>query len=701
MTDSDQHQRRPPDGEKIEPIAFRSSSRGRKRKSRYPVKIWLLASIGTLAAVLLLTAVWFVFTARQVSITITPVPDDISIQGGFPTLKLGEHHMLRPGSYMLTAEKTCFNPLSESFVVGKARVQHLSFDLKQSPGKLSIHVHEKNDPAIQSIQARIVIDGQAVATAPITRMDIEPGRRHLEVLAGQYQPFIREIEIEGCSKEQQLQVSLVPDRAEVQISSIPPGDVSVNNQATGRTPLKIKLPAGIHDLRIEAKGHQPWQKQLTVKAGEPVDLKDIRLRPADGHVTITSTPPGAAVMIGDRFAGQTPLTVNLTPDREHILYFSKTGFAKTKRKVMLASNEKKKMRIRLTAQMGVIAFDLHPKGAELILNNRNMGPVPERLNLPALPQKIELRLKGYKVYKTTVTPRPGLTQQIKTNLEPLNTTVTAHRSRYKAGNGYPLVLVQPGIFTMGSSRREQGRRSNETLRRIKLTRPFLMGLREVTNKEFRLFKRDHNSGVYKDHSLNRDDQPVVRVTWREAALFCNWLSAKDGLPEVYGRKGDTLVAARPLSRGYRLPTEAEWEFCARFDGMRAEARYPWGKTFPPQKKKGNFGDLSAKNLFSRYIEGYNDNYVVTAPPARFEANTLGLFDMGGNVAEWCHDVYTIYSSDPGEVYADPVGPEKGDLWVIKGSGWKDSSISELRAAYRGYGNDKRDDVGFRVCRYAQ
>ena len=690
-----------PDAEKIEPIPFHASSRGYGRAARRPAKRWLVGVPLVLTAIFLSMAVGFVFTARQVSVVITPAPDRIVIEGGWLTPRLGGHYLLRPGEYELFVEKACFSSLQTSFMVDKSRTQRLAYELQLSPGKLFIQVHEKDQAETQSIPARVIIDGRSIGTAPIAGQEVQAGRHTLEILSDQYLPHRQEIAVEGCNQEHYIQVALMPGWAEVEVSSVPEGEVSVDNQSMGRTPLKLKLLAGTHDLRIQAPGHKPWQRQLPVTAGEPLKLNDIRLPLADGQLKVSSTPAGATIMIGERYVGQTPLTLELAPNQEHLIRISKTGYAKTEQTVAIGPNERKNISVRLKAQKGMITFKVQPQGATLWVNGRNMGPVPERLNLPAVPHDLEFRLKRYQPYKTRVTPRPGLAQQVNASLTPLSTTVTTGRTDYKAGNGYPLVLVRPRSFTIGSSRREQGRRSNETLRRVRLTRPFLMGTREVTNREFRAFMAEHNSGVFDTQSLNRDDLPVVQVTWQQAARFCNWLSDRDNLPNVYIQQGETLIAANPLPTGYRLPTEAEWEYSARYDGRQNDMRYPWGNTFPPRKKSGNFGDESAKNLFSRYIEGYNDGYVATAPPAQFQANALRLFDLGGNVAEWCHDVYNIYSRSPEKVYIDPTGPATGELWAIRGSSWRDSSISELRSAFRSYGKTKRDDVGFRVCRYAQ
>jgi formylglycine-generating enzyme required for sulfatase activity len=163
----------------------------------------------------------------------------------------------------------------------------------------------------------------------------------------------------------------------------------------------------------------------------------------------------------------------------------------------------------------------------------------------------------------------------------------------------------------------------------------------------------------------------------------------------------TLVGVRPIGTGYRLPLEAEWIWAARYQGGKGNLKYSWGGALPVPPGSGNYADRSAAGLLSRYLPGYEDSFPITAPVDSFQPNPLGLYNLGGNAAEWMHDVYTIYASGGSALQRDPSGGEEGELHVIRGASWMDSTVSELRLSYRDYGAKARPDLGFRVARTAE
>jgi formylglycine-generating enzyme required for sulfatase activity len=252
---------------------------------------------------------------------------------------------------------------------------------------------------------------------------------------------------------------------------------------------------------------------------------------------------------------------------------------------------------------------------------------------------------------------------------------------------------------MGSERREQGRRPNEGFRKVTLKRPLYFGVTEVTNEQYRRFRPDHTSGFIDRHSIDLDDQPVTRVTWNDAAGYCNWLSERDNLPAAYEKKDDTYALKRPVTIGYRLPTEAEWEYAARYAAPGQFRRFAWGDALPMTNDVGNLAGLETGNSLPASLSAYRDDYPLLAPVGRFKATPLGLHDMSGNVSEWVDDYYLSFvDSTP---VTDPLGPEEGTRHVIRGANWKSATVSELRLAWRDGADGESTTIGFRVVRYAE
>lgn len=685
----------------IQPLSFRPDrrQRGGGTKRRYPRFIG--PAVG-LSLLLLFASVWFVFTARQITISIEPVPDRISISGSLIAPRLGGHYLLRSGNYTLKATKECYYPLEQPLQVGDAKSQAVGFQMQRLPGRLFLQAHSSGNPTLPLSGARVFIDGQEAGITPISDLEVKAGRRVLQIQAENYQDLKTELQITGCSEEQAVNFALAPGWSDVSISSIPEGAaVSIDGKTAGHTPLQIELPQGNYLLAISADGFKSWTTRLDVGLNQPLSIKDVRLQPADGTLALQTQPPGANVTIDQKFVGKTPLKVQLSADVEHEIRISKAGYEKVSRSFRVATATLETLTVALNPELGIIHFAVEPADAQLIVDGKSHGAVPQKLELLAIGHELEINKPGYRPYRTQIIPRPGYPQEIKITLTRLEAKPAGPADAITARNGYPLRLIRPQPFTMGSSRREQGRRANETLRNIELKRPFYMGIREVTNREFREFLAHHNSGAYKEQRLSQDDHPVVQVTWEQAALFCNWLGAKESLPAVYVQKENAVVVAEPMAAGYRLPTEAEWEYCARVAQNQVMRKYPWGDLFPPSSPSGNYADISARNLLPAYLENYNDGYPATAPVAKFKPNGLQLYDLGGNVAEWCHDFYTIYTYNSNITDIDPTGPREGKHHVIKGSSWKSASISDLRLAFRDYSDGKRTDLGFRICRYLE
>jgi formylglycine-generating enzyme required for sulfatase activity len=228
--------------------------------------------------------------------------------------------------------------------------------------------------------------------------------------------------------------------------------------------------------------------------------------------------------------------------------------------------------------------------------------------------------------------------------------------------GMKLVLIPAGKFLMGSPKGEEERQDDEERHEVEITRPFYLGRQEVTLGQFRKFAEDGASGYEsrKDvRSPETDEHPVVFVSWTDAKAFCDWLSRKEG-------------------KTYRLPTEAEWEYSCR---AGSRTRFCFGND---DKELGHYAWYDA------------NAGTETHPVGRKKPNAWGLFDMHGNVWEWCSDRYdeNYYKTSPAR---DPQGPGAGSLRVYRG-GSVLSVPRRCRAAFRDCNDStfRVSFVGFRV-----
>ncbi len=234
-----------------------------------------------------------------------------------------------------------------------------------------------------------------------------------------------------------------------------------------------------------------------------------------------------------------------------------------------------------------------------------------------------------------------------------------------------MIPLGPGEFLMGSPRYEKDRERNEDRHQVTLTQGFLLGKTEVTQDQWRAVMGS-NPSRFEGGRL-----PVENITFAQCVGFCNSLSEKEGLELAYGFRGEEIFWNREAN-GYRLPTEAEWEFACRAGSL--------GRFYNGDRSE----DLAVISWFRNNSSGK------THPVASLGPNEWGLYDMHGNVWEWCWNWSAAY---PTRFAVDPQGPQTGASRVIRGGSW-DNSPEACRSANHNSAKPgfKAAVVGFRVAR---
>lgn len=666
---------------------------------------WLLALLALLSILFIL----FITLARSVQVITYTVdverPDSVLLQpskleiDSKLQLPIGNRVMVLPGEYDIVVTAQGHQVYQETLSVAGERYQQFDITLIPLPGILDISVQPE-------VKASVSIGDNVLGELPSLIENVPVGRQQISIDASLYRMKTQSLVVQGKGQTQSLSVTLEPAWAELSLDTNPTGaTLLIDGQEQGTTPLSVKVEEGSREIVLQADGFKPYTTEVIVVAQQNLSMSEIELKPADAVLEVATSPQSAAVILNDEFVGISPITLNLLPNSDHNLKLYKAGYQLHQREINLQADQRDVTNIEMQADLVAVKFSVSPSDAEIFIDGQSRGQGSQTLYLSTLQHNISVRKQGYASHQFSLIPTKANEQLVSIKLQTAQEKFWSDvPKQYNTVVGQKMIqFLPPGEVRMGSSRGEAGRRENEVQYNAELSKHFYVSEKEVTNKEFREFDSTHSAGNYKQKSLDSNQHPAVNISWQQAALYCNWLSAREGLEPFYQTESGYVSGQNPQANGYRLPTEVEWAWLAR-NKEQSVLIYPWGNEteFDKTQPIGNFADENAKELIAFTLEGYDDDYVGTAPVGRYPPNHRGLYDLEGNASEWLNDWYSARGNleiSQGSQLINPLGPEIGEFHVIRGASWAKGYLPQLRLAYRDFGAKAKHDVGFRIARY--
>lgn len=450
--------------------------------------------------------------------------------------------------------------------------------------------------------------------------------------------------------------------AVVEFASDPPGAVVIidGRMICQSTPCSRELPLGPVTVMMQKERYLPRQETVTVRQGAPTLRLSWALPPDFGWLTVTSTPPGLPVLIDGAPAGQTPLEAHELAPAAYEVKVSSPRYYEKGEHIVLARGERRTVSIAPEPREGAISVSAVDADSNAVVGRVNLdgtevGATPGTFKAFVGRHMIQVRT-AVAIWQDSVTVKERQVTAVRARLK-LDAAGGVDRRRFDP-SGAEFVWIPAGSFEMGCVPGDGGWERDETPRhRVTLTKGFWLQTTEVTVGQYRRFAQATGRQMPPAPGFTQgDDHPAVNVTWDDVVAYCRWA-------------------------GGRLPTEAQWEYATR--GGRDGQVYPWGNS-------------ESHDQANHEGTGGRDQWVNTSPVGSFPANGYGLFDMAGNVHEWCADWFEVY---PSSSVVDPQGPNWGQGRVLRGGSWNYAS-RRIRCSARNRNDPTHRfaNVGFRCLR---
>ena len=426
-------------------------------------------------------------------------------------------------------------------------------------------------------------------------------------------------------------ISVLPRNAVVTIDGI-----QQNVSSDGE--YSAMLPYGTHTYKVEAGGYISKSGSFSVSSGDMPPIS-VSLVSALATISVTCPTPAVSLYVDKKSVGNAPWSGSLR-EGMHLVEAKKNGYRSQRKTIRLSQQQKLDVAFgELVAILGNLSVNYKPFGADVYVDGKKLGQSPRVFNgLLVGNHQVEVRKDGYATYKKSVMISEGQTASISGTLSS-NTASSSNGNAYSSSvssgsnvisipvrNGITIemVKVEAGTFMMGATSEMQNPYDDEKpVHQVALTNDYYMSKYEVTQALWQAVTGKNPS------KFKGDNLPVERVSWNDCQVFIR------NLNNMTGRK-------------FRLPTEAEWEYAAR--GGKKSRGYQYSGS-------SNISDVA-------WFDDINRNK--KHPVGMKQANELGLYDMSGNVWEWCQDRYGSYSSS---FQKNPTGAMMGEYRVFRGGRW--------------------------------
>lgn len=487
-------------------------------------------------------------------------------------------------------------------------------------------------------------DTQPAGTTPLTLSQVTSGNHRLRLQMPMYEPVNKEIAVTD-GQLASVDIALSARFATLTINTLPGAQIEVDGKVLGTGTAVVKQSEGICDLKATLSGHRDATRQITVQAGKDQTIV-LNPTPIYGTLSVESTPMGATIFIDGNAHGTTPNIINQLLVGQHSVLLKKQGCSDYSQTVTITEMQETVCNAKMQTGVAVNISTDH-SGDDIYIDGTKVGASPLSTTLSFGTHKVYAMRSGKKSPEKTIDVTATMANKsITLEFAPDAQTFTVKGVIFK------MLPVEGGTFDMGGTAEQGGDAYSDEkpVHRVTLSNYFI-GETEVTQALWQAVM-GKNPSSFKGNNL-----PVECVSWEECQEFIEKLNRLTG-------------------RTFRLPTEAEWEYAAR--GGKKSRGYKYSGS-------NNIDDVAwyTGNSSRRTHD------VKTKQP-----NELGIYDMSGNVWEWCSDRYGSYSSYS---QTNPTGPSTGSYRVGRGGSWYSIAWS-CRVSFRSSSlpGDSNDYLGLRL-----